>query len=142
MLPTSHRTTRFLLASLHVQALEECDTIMSIKEAANTLPTDLNSLYKSTVDRIRRFKPERARIGLLALLWVTHAKRPLDIVELQEALGTKYTAGSLELGRFNVDAVPDKNVILASACGLLTVDASDKVRLMRESFVFCGSADS
>jgi len=104
----------------------------SIKETANSLPTDLKTLYEDTLNRIMRMKPERSRIGLMALLWVTHAKRRLYIHELQQALGTRYTVGSFEVGRFDPDAVPDQAVILAASCGLLTVDASDEVYLIRE----------
>jgi len=115
---------------------------MELKQAADTQPTNLKSLYEDALERIKCMKPQRARIGLMALLWVTHAKRPLDIQELQEAVGTEYTIGSFEIGQFNRDAVPDKNIILASTCGLLTVDASGKVHLMRESFMFYHIAQS
>ena len=123
---------RFLIAALHVAALEECDTIASIKETIRGLPTDLKTLYEDTLKRISRMKPERSRIGLMALLWVTHAKRRLHIHELQQALGTRYTVGSFEVGRFDPDAVPDQAIILAASCGLLTVDASGEVYVIRE----------
>jgi len=97
-----------------------------------TLPTDLDKLYEQTLDRIRRLSPEKAEIGLMALLWVAHAKRPLNLRELSEALATPYTIGSFEIGQFDPEAVPEKNIILASTCGLLTVDASGKVRLTRK----------
>ena len=130
--PMLKQGNRFLIAALHVKALEERDTIMSIKAAVKNLPTDLDVMYEQTLERIHRLPPERANIGLLALLWVTHAKRPLDVLELQEALATKYTTGSFEIAQFYPEAVPEMNVILASVCGLLTVDSSGKVRLMRE----------
>jgi len=47
-------------------------------------------------------------------------------------LATKYTTGSFEIAQFYPEAAPEMNVILASACGLLTFDSSGKVRLMRE----------
>ena len=122
----------FLIAALHIQASEDCDTIKSMKAAVNALPENLDRLYEQTLERIRRLKPEGSKIGLMALLWATYAKQPLDIHELQELLATEYTIGSLELAHFNSDTLPEKNVILASACGLLTVDASGKVRLIRK----------
>jgi len=123
---------RFLVASLHVAALEDCDTIGSMKRVVDGLPTELDKVYARTIERICRSKAERARIGLMALLWVTHAKRPLELQQLQVLLATEYTVGSLALGTFNPDWLPGKNVILTSACGLLTVDSSDTIRLTRE----------
>ena len=125
---------RFLIAALHVAALEECDTIAEIKEATESLPMDLDVLYARTVERISRSKPKRARIGLMALLWVVHAKRPLQIEELQQLLATECAGGSSVVGTFNAERIPEKNVILASTCGLLTVDSSNVIRLMREYY--------
>jgi len=88
------------------------------------------------MERIRCSKPERARIGLMALLWVTHAKRPLTMQELRQLLATEYTPGSFALGEFDSEGIPDMNIILASTCGMLTVDSSDIVRLMRKSCLF------
>ena len=140
MAGASCNRNRFLIAFLYVLVVEECDTIKSIKESINTLPTDLKGLFEDAVHRIERLKPERRGIGLKALLWATHAKRPMQTRELQEAVGTLYTVGSLELGRYNPDAVPDKRVILASTCGILTIDDLDTFRLVREYILFCGIA--
>ena len=128
-----HFFLRFLIAALYVAALEDCDTLAAIKETASILPTDLKTLYQDTLQRITRMKPERARIGLMALLWVTHAKHRLHIHQLQQALATRYTIGSFEVGRFDPDSIPDQAVILAASCGLLTVDASGKVYIVRKS---------
>jgi len=106
--------------------------MMSVKQTAENLPANLNVLYEQTLNRIKQMHPERARIGLMALMWVTHAKRRLHIQELQEALATHYTVGSFRVGHFNPDAVPAKDLILASSCGLLTVNASGEVYLTRE----------
>jgi len=126
------KTTRFLIASLHAAELEDCDTIASVERAIDSLPTELDKVYARTIERICRSKAERARIGLMALLWVTHAKRPLKLQELQLLLATDYTVGSFALGKFNAASRPAKNDILTSACGLLTVDSSDIVHLTRK----------
>jgi len=57
----------------------------------------------------------------------------LYIRELGQFVATDYTIGSFEIGQFDPHSVPEKNDILASACGLLNVDRSGKVRFMRES---------
>ena len=128
---------RFLIAALHVQALEDCDTVKAMKGVVDTLPTELSALYERTIERILRLKPERGTLGLMALLWVTFAKRRLSLQELQYALATHYVVGSFEVGQFDLDAIPDKAVILAASCGLLTVDASGDVRLTRAFFSPC-----
>ena len=116
-----------------MSALEECDTIMTIKRTLETLPAGLDNLYARAIERIVHSKHERAKIGLLALLWVVHAERPLSLRELQQLLATQYTVGSFELGTFIPDGLPEENIIFASTCGLLTLDASGRVRLTRES---------
>jgi len=73
----------------------------------------------------------------MTLLWVTHAKRPLYMSELQDALATEYDIGSFNIGRFNFESAPERNVILASACGLVTVDADNTVRLIRKCVLSC-----
>ena len=104
----------------------------SIKRTIERLPTHLDDLYTRAITRITSFKLERANIGLMALLWMTHAKRPLNMKELQALLAVEYTVGSFMVGTIHPDGLPRKDIILAATCGLLIVDSSGIVRLMRE----------
>ena len=77
---------RFLLARLHIKALEKQRTRNRVLTALNQLPADLDDTYQAALDRIAN-----EEIGLRVLKWVTCAKRHLKAEELQHALADSMT---------------------------------------------------
>jgi len=90
-------------------------------------------MYKLTLERIEAQSAEDARIGKLALMWISRAKRRLTPRQLQEAVATAYDIGSFEPGTFSEEDMPKMDLILSATGGLLVVEDDGKVRLVRES---------
>ncbi|KAJ6587765.1 hypothetical protein B0H10DRAFT_1831473 [Mycena sp. CBHHK59/15] len=79
----------FLLAKFHINSIQAQHTPNAVRKALDALSTDLNRVYKETMDRID-CQPEHDReLARQVLLWVTAAKRLLSVSELMEALAVK-----------------------------------------------------
>ena len=78
--------------------------------------------YKQTIQRINGQKPGLKNLALNILLWITCAKRPLTISELQHALATK--VGKSELDQGDLPHIGD----MVSVCsGLVAVDEESRI---------------
>jgi len=86
----------------------------------------LEDAYGAMLDRIKGQSGERARLGLAALMWISHSERPLKADELCHALSVEI--GSPDL---NTDNVPSISTLLACCQGLIVVDKENStVRLI------------
>jgi len=86
----------------------------------------LRSVYEETLSRIRAQGGAKSRLGMAALMWVSHSERPLKVVELCHAL-------AVEIGSPNLDAddVPSIGTLLACCQRLVAVDGeASTVRLI------------
>jgi len=77
----------------------------------------LGDAYRSTLDRIRGQGGEKARLGMAALMWISHSERPLKPDELCHALAVEIASPSL-----NSDNVPSIGTLLSCCQGLVVVD--------------------
>jgi ankyrin repeat protein len=98
-----------------------------IKKALKNMPRGiggLDTMYEQAMKRIKDQNEELQELAMKVLSWVTHAKRPLTILELQHALAAK--DGTVELDE---DFVPEVEDLVSFCAGLVTVDKqSDLVR--------------
>ena len=100
-----------------------------MKKALGRVPHNLNDALDSTLTRIRNLPDRKRRIGLYALMWVSHAKRPLLVNELSEALAIESDDEFL-----NRDSQPRLGVMVDCCMGLVTVDEkTSEVRLVHFS---------
>ena len=86
----------------------------------------LGDAYCATIERIKAQGGDKSRLGMEALMWISHAERPLSVDELCYAL-------AIELGSadFNGDNVPSMSTLLGCCQGLITVDSeASTVRLI------------
>ena len=86
----------------------------------------LGDAYGSTLDRIKRQGGEKSRLGMAAIMWISHSERPLKANELRYAL-------SVEIGspNLNTDNIPSIGTVLACCQGLVVVEKeSSTVRLI------------
>ena len=85
----------------------------------------LGVAYKETLSRMQAQPRSRSKLGMDALMWVSHAERPLRVDELCHALGVE---GSTDLDAHNI---PKIETLLACSLGLVTVEkSSSTVRLV------------
>jgi len=122
---------RFRLASLYIEAiLQEPTTYRRRKclgETAGGLR--LGDAYDETIKRIKDQGGNKARLGMAALMWVSHAQRLLTAQELCHALGVDPDSKT-----FNRDDVPSVTTLLVCCQGLIVVDQeTSAVRLIHFS---------
>ncbi|KAK8241480.1 hypothetical protein HDK77DRAFT_510348 [Phyllosticta capitalensis] len=83
---TSKAAGIFLIAYFHIGAVLGLDTASEVREALKKLPSDGDSMYKSTLERIKAQDKSRSTYAMRTIGWIIHAKRPLKIHELRHAL--------------------------------------------------------
>ena len=83
--------TRFLLVSLSMNAILAEATIRRRRQALLRVVGGLNlpDVYSTTLDRIRQQGGSKSRLGMEALMWISHSERPLGSQELCHALGVE-----------------------------------------------------
>lgn len=117
------------MAVLQVRAILDEPTVGDMNTALGKLPRGLNDALDSTLSRIRDQPDGRRRIGLETLMWVSHAKRPLLVIELSEALAIRLGDNLLNRG-----SLPRPGIIVDCCMGLVTVDEkTSEVRLVHFS---------
>jgi len=86
----------------------------------------LGDAYSATIERIKAQDGDKSRLGIEALMWISHAERPLKADELCHALGI--VLGSKD---FNADNAPSILTLMSCCQGLITVDKeASTVRLI------------
>ena len=116
--------SRFLLVSLNIDAVLQETTIHRRRQKLRTMAggLGLGDAYGATLDRIKGQGGEKAQLGVTALMWISHAERPLKADELCHAL-------AVEIGSpdFNIDNVPSIATLLACCQGLVVVEKESSI---------------
>ena len=90
---------------------------------------DLKGFYGGTIERIKEQGGERARLGMAALMWISHSERLLQLDELLHALAVEI--GSTDL---NAENIPSVETLLNCCLGLVVVDReASTVRLIHHT---------
>ncbi|KAF8218034.1 ankyrin repeat-containing domain protein [Mycena galopus ATCC 62051] len=119
----------FLLAKLHLDSLSTKNTVKAVREALNSLPTELDSTYNEAMERIEHQNEDDRQLAHLVLTWVAYAVRPLFVNELREALAVEPEAKSVD-----PDNLLDTDIILSVCAGLVIIDeAMSTVRLIHHT---------
>ena len=118
-LSTDRCTFRFLLVALNIEAILQETTIHRRRQKLNTMThgLGLGDAYGATLDRIKGQGGDKARLGMAALMWISHAERPLNPDELLHALAIETESPDL-----NSDNIPSIGTLLACCQGLIAVD--------------------
>ena len=87
---------------------------------------ELGDVYGATISRIKTQDGDKCRLGMSALMWISHAERPLLADELCYALAVQL--GSRD---FDVGNIPSMSTLVNCCQGLITVDKeASTVRLV------------
>jgi len=119
---------RFLLVSLNIDAILEEVTIYKRRKRLEemTKGKGLGEAYTATVTRIKSQSGSKSRLGIQALIWISHSERPLKALELCQALGVE--RGETDRNTRNLPAI---ETVLYCSLGLITIEASSStVRLV------------
>ena len=63
----------------------------------------LGDAYDKTIGRIREQQGDSARLGMAALMWISHSERPLSVDEICYALAVEI--GSTDINTNNVPSI-------------------------------------
>jgi len=111
--------SRFLLISLTMDTILGETTAYGRRQRLETITQDLNleDVYGATLQRIKEQGGEKARLGMRALMWISHSERLLQLDELFHALAVEI--GSTDL---NAKRIPSVETLLSCCLGLVVVD--------------------
>ena len=93
-------SSRFLLARLHIQQIQELasrgTTKEKLKVALLSMPKTLSAIYQQSMQRIEKLLPGDRQLAKDALAWLAFAERPLKGAELQHAVGIEEGASKFD----------------------------------------------
>ena len=118
---------RFLLF-LSIKTILGEGTIYRRRQKLNAMRDglDLGGAYGAMLGRIMAQGGEKARLGMAAMMWISHSKRPLQVNELCHAIAIRIGSNHL-----NNDDIPTISTLLDCCQGLVTVDkGAPTVRLI------------
>ncbi|CAI6335138.1 unnamed protein product [Periconia digitata] len=98
------------------------------RDVIQSLPADLHELYTNLLHEHARRSGVPHDVQLLILQWVTHATRPLRLIELAEVLHTTHSVDQ------NRDFKTSKDLVRAAAGPLLEILADETVSVLHHSF--------
>lgn len=117
---------RFLLASLHLDALAKKQSKKDARLALANLPEKLSDTYEEVMKRICSQDIDDVHLAKRILSWLSYALRPLTVKELQTALAIE--PGTTVLDE---DALVPEDLLVSVCAGLVTIDrGSDVIRLV------------
>ena len=119
---------RFLLVSLNIETILQESTIYRRRQRLSKMGggLGLGDAYGATIERIKGQVGDKSKLGIGALMWVSHAERPLKAEEL-------CYAQAVELGStdFNDGSIPSASTLVSCCQGLITMDKeASTVRLI------------
>ena len=122
---------RFLLIYLNIETILQESAVSQRRERLTEITNGLGleDAYDAAIERIKAQGGDKSRLGMEALMWVSHAERPLMADELCYALAVD--PGTTD---FNTDKVPSISGVVGCCQGLITVDKEGScVRLIHST---------
>lgn len=114
---------------LQIQTILNKPTAGEMEEALDQMPRDIEDAFGETLQRIQNQPDGQNTLGMNTLMWLAHARRPLLVAELSEALAIRPGSASLK-SKFR----PSQKRMVDCCLGLATVDGKSAViRLMHQS---------
>ena len=87
---------------------------------------ELGDVYGATIKRIKAQDGDKPRLGMTALMWISHAERPPRADELCHALAVQIGSTDFDFGN-----IPSMSTLVSCCQGLITVDKeASTVRLI------------
>ena len=127
--PTTYCKARFLLPALQIDHVLEQTTVEQIRKALSNVPSALADNFDLTIRRINNQGLSQSSLAMSTLLWLSHVRRPLKLLELQHALGT--TIGSHRLSDLGL---ADLDFFVAYCLGLVVYDSTTlSIRFVHQS---------
>ena len=95
------------------------------------MSSELDDLYRETLERIRKQPGEDATLGMRVLSWITHTRRPLSVEELRHGLAVEYDDDEESDGEFDPENLLSSRSLVDVCAGLVVIDSrSQTIRLV------------
>ena len=120
--------SRFLLVFLSIESILQEPTIYQRRQKLSAMKNglDLGGAYETMLGRIKAQGGKKAKLGMVVLMWISHARRPLQVDELCHAVAIRIGSNDP-----HDDDIPRISTLLDCCQGLVTVDkSSSTVRLI------------
>jgi hypothetical protein len=99
----------------------------AVHEALESLPKEVDDIYDEALERIEQQNEGEKHLAKQILSWITHARRPLHVYELQHALAVVCGTTSID-----PDNLTDEDVLTSVCAGLVVIDEEGTIiRLVR-----------
>ena len=119
----------FLVARLHIESIARKPHLRAARLALVHLPTDLDEIYDSALDRIGKQSEEDVALAWRVLSWTVRATKHLTSEELQHAL-----AADEDCNKLDADALIDMDLFVSVCAGLVVFDSENsRVRLVHHT---------
>jgi len=103
-------------------------SVTAVRKALEVLPKEVDDTYDEAMERIERQNEDDKNLAKPILSWITYARRPLTVSELQHAL-----AVMPDMTDMDPDNIIDKDILTSVCAGLVVVDEEQStVRLVRK----------
>ncbi|KAK1690156.1 hypothetical protein BDP55DRAFT_544336 [Colletotrichum godetiae] len=120
----------FLLAKLYVGYLQGATSERKILSALEKFRQDrsltedhlYDKAYDAIMTKIENQKKLHKDLAKKVISWITHTNRPLEAVELQQAL-----AVDLEDSKLDLKSIPDVNMMLSVCAGLVITEKNGRI---------------
>jgi len=120
--------SRFLLAFLTIEAILQETTVYRRRQRLRAIKNglDLGGAYEATLRRIKALGGGKARLGMAALMWITHSRRPLHVDDICHAVAIQIGSNNL-----NDDDIPAISTLLECCQGLVNMEkGASTIRLI------------
>ncbi|KAJ7572885.1 hypothetical protein C8J56DRAFT_570417 [Mycena floridula] len=112
---------KFLQAQLHLDSLSSQLNRKALRAALSTLPEAIMSSYDSAMLRIDAQGKAERELAYQVFYWLTYAKRPLKVEELQHALAV---TSDPDMTTMDTDAIVDAELLASVCAGLVVISGS------------------
>ena len=112
-------TSRFLLIPETMDAILGETTLHHRRQKLEgiTEKVDPKGVWGTALERIKEQDGQKARLGIAALMWLSHSERPLHPDEISHALAVEI--GSTDL---NPERIPSVETLLSTCLGFIVID--------------------
>ncbi|KAF8419528.1 hypothetical protein EV426DRAFT_517540, partial [Tirmania nivea] len=116
----------FLLARLHLESVaSQISTPKEVFNALKSLPKDINETYDVAILRAQAQGEKRYQLAKQILTWITYARRPLTVRELQYAISRGTTIGGATAETVD-ESLPPQEVMISVCVGLVNFEEESK----------------
>ncbi|KAJ7572901.1 hypothetical protein C8J56DRAFT_805942, partial [Mycena floridula] len=109
----------FLLARLHMDSLAGKLSRKALHDALSSLPKEITDSYDEAMVRIKSQGEEEAKLACQVFYWLTYAKRPLTMLELQHAVAV---SSYPDMTNMDSSAIVEVEILIGVCAGLLNIN--------------------